>query len=88
MKLRVLYSRDALHIPGVSDLTRELGGQLLVIRVAGPAAAPGFKLEFLPAAGEFAKSLGDRRGPKPPRERSAMRLPFLPRRTADDAPRP
>ena len=85
VKLRVLYSRDAMHIPGVSDLTRELGGQLLVIRVAGPAAAPGFKLEFLPAAGEFAKSLGDRRAPKPPRERSAMRLPFLPRRPADDA---
>jgi hypothetical protein len=89
VKLRVLYSRDAMHIPGVSDLTRELGGQFLVIRVTGPAAAPGFKLEFLPAASEFAKSLGDRRGPKPPpRERPAMRLPFLPRRSADDAPRP
>jgi hypothetical protein len=89
VKLRVLYSRDAMHIPGVSDLTRELGGQFLVIRVTGPAAAPGFRLEFLPAASEFAKSLGDRRGPKPPpRERPAMRLPFLPRRSADDAPRP
>ncbi len=89
VKLRVLYSRDAMHIPGVSDLTRELGGQFLVIRVSGPAAAPSFRLEFLPAASEFAKSLGDRRGPKPPpRERSAMRFPFLPRRSVDDTSRP
>ena len=89
VKLRVLYSRDAWHIPGVSDLIREAEGQFLVIRVTGPAVAPTFKLEFIPGAGEFAKSLGARRGPQPPRDSAAPRprLPFVRRRTADDAPR-
>lgn len=89
-KLRVLYSRDAWHIPGVSDLIREAEGQLLVIHVTGPAVAPAFKLEFIPGAVEFAKSLGARRGPQPPREPTAPRprLPFVRRRTTDDVPRP
>ena len=88
IKLRVLYSRDAWHIPGVSDLIREAAGQILVIRVQGPVAAPTSKLEFLSVVSEFAKSLNDRRGPRLPREQPAVRFPLLRgRRTADDAPR-
>ena len=89
-KLRVLYSRDAWHIPGVSDLIREAEGQFLVIRVTGPAVAPTFKLEFIPGAIEAAKSVGARRGPQPPpaAPTARPRLPFARRRTTDDAPRP
>ncbi len=89
MKLRVLYSRDTWHIAGVSDLIREAEGQFLVVRVAGPVAMPTFRLEFIPGAVEFAKSLGDRRGPRPQPDRapSRPRLPFARWRSADD-PRP
>ena len=60
-----------------------------MIRVSGPAVAPAFKLEFLPGAIEAAKSVGARRDPPAPREAPAARprLPFIRRRTDDDAPR-
>jgi hypothetical protein len=69
--LRVLYSRDTWHIPGFSDVIREMEGQILVLRVFGTVAGPSYKLEPFPAAGEFARSLGDRRATRLPRERNS-----------------
>jgi hypothetical protein len=85
--LRVLYSRDTWHIPGFSDMIREMEGQILVLRVSGTVAAPDYKPELFPAAGEFARSLGDRRATRMPRDRNMPRLPFSrPRRGDDDGP--
>jgi uncharacterized protein involved in outer membrane biogenesis len=57
VKLKILAGRDGLHIPLFSVFTRELGGQIAVVRVHGPVASPVFNLEFIPATGEFGKAL-------------------------------
>ena len=60
INLAAVYSRDAWHIPGVSDLIRRAEGQILTIRVRGTASAPIVRPEFLPAGTEALKALGDR----------------------------
>jgi hypothetical protein len=57
VKLRILPGRDALHIPLLSFSLRELGGQILVVRVHGQATAPAFNLEPIPATGEVGKAI-------------------------------
>ena len=47
LRLRILFGRDAIHIPLISSATRELSGQVLAVRVTGPPAYPQFKLEAL-----------------------------------------
>jgi 4-amino-4-deoxy-L-arabinose transferase-like glycosyltransferase len=57
VKLKILAGRDGLHIPLFSVFARELGGQIAIVHVHGPAASPVFNLEFIPATGEFGKAL-------------------------------
>jgi hypothetical protein len=66
-------------------MMREIEGQILVLRVNGTVAAPDYKLEPFPVASEFARSLGERRATRMPRERNMPRLPFGRPRRADDA---
>jgi AsmA-like C-terminal region len=53
LKLRILAGRDTWHLPVLSDFTRELSGQILVVRVHGPVGAPTFKPEAIPLTGEL-----------------------------------
>lgn len=48
LRLDVLYGRDRLHVPVVSDLLREAGGQLAIVRVTGTATQPQVKIEVAP----------------------------------------
>jgi len=48
LRLDVLYGRDRLHIPVVSDLLREAGGQLAIVRVTGTSTQPRIGLEVAP----------------------------------------
>lgn len=48
LRLDVLYGRDRLHVPVVSDLLREAGGQLMIIRVTGTSSHPLVKPEVVP----------------------------------------
>ena len=57
LKLRFLAGRDSLHVPFFSDLTRELSGQILVVRAFGPVGSPSFRPEALPVTGEFFQDL-------------------------------
>ncbi len=57
LKLRPLPGRDSLQIPVLSDLTRGLSGQILVVRVHGPVAAPSFRPEIIPLPGEVGKAI-------------------------------
>jgi hypothetical protein len=45
-----------LQIPLISDLTRSLSGQILVVRVHGPVGTPGIKPEPIPGPGEMLKN--------------------------------
>ncbi len=71
LQFKPLYGRDErLHVPGVSDLTRELGGKLFVIRARGPLSAPQLTPIPLPdpsrRAAEVVRRLGNRRDPDKP----------------------
>jgi len=48
LRLDVLYGRDRLHLPIVSDLLREAGGQLAIVRVTGTSTQPQVKIEVAP----------------------------------------
>lgn len=48
LRLDVLYGRDRIHVPVVSDLLREAGGQLMAVRVTGTSAHPRFNIEVVP----------------------------------------
>ena len=48
LRLRPLYGRDRMHIPGLSDVVREASGQFFIVHVKGTPANPTFKLEALP----------------------------------------
>ena len=56
LKLRVMPGRDSLHVPLLSSLTRELSGQIIKVRVHGPAGSPSFKPEPIPGPGELIKA--------------------------------
>jgi 4-amino-4-deoxy-L-arabinose transferase-like glycosyltransferase len=57
LKLRILPGRDSLQIPLISDFTRGLSGQILVVRVHGPVGSPGVKPEPIPGPFEVGKAL-------------------------------
>jgi 4-amino-4-deoxy-L-arabinose transferase-like glycosyltransferase len=57
LKLRILPGRDSLQIPVISDFTRGLSGQILVVRVHGPVGSPGVKPEPIPGPFEMGKAL-------------------------------
>jgi hypothetical protein len=46
--LNVLYGRDRFHLPVLSDLMREAGAQILVVRMLGTLSNPKFTLQPLP----------------------------------------
>jgi hypothetical protein len=77
LKFKPLYGRDErLHIPVLSDATREASGQVFVIKVSGPITAPQFGPDFLSGPrqqfGEMVRGIGDRRDANrgtPPRTR-------------------
>lgn len=48
LRLDVLYGRDRFHVPVVSDLLREAGGQLMAVRVTGTSSHPRFTIEVVP----------------------------------------
>ncbi len=64
LKLRILPGRDSLQIPLISDLTRGVSGQILVVRVHGPVGTPNVKPEPIPAPGEIFKNYTRRRESK------------------------
>ncbi len=49
LRLQPLLGRDRFHIPILSDLTREAGGQFLGVHVTGTPANPDYKIEPLPS---------------------------------------
>jgi hypothetical protein len=73
LRLNVLYGRDRMHIPVLSDLVREASGQILIVHVKGTPANPAFKLEAMPqitdGVRDTVRSLGNRRGARDDRER-------------------
>ncbi|RUL88673.1 AsmA-like C-terminal region-containing protein [Tautonia sociabilis] len=58
LRLRLVYGRDGLRIPLLSDAFREAGGQIADIRVTGPASFPLFRPEVLPGGRRVLQSLG------------------------------
>ncbi len=69
LAFKPLYGRDEkLHVPVVSDLTREFGGQLFVITARGSLGSMRAGLTPLPGpsrtAYEFLRKIGERRGAK------------------------
>ena len=56
LKLRPVPGRDSVHVPLLSVFTRELSGQILVVRVQGPIGSPSFKLELIPGPGELLRA--------------------------------
>jgi hypothetical protein len=60
-----LYGRDErLHVPGLSDATREFGGQVFVITAKGPLASPRIGLtpfpSITPRAAGLVRGMGNR----------------------------
>ena len=58
LRLRIIYGRNGLRIPLLSDAIREAGGQIVDIRVTGPASFPQFRSEVLPGGQRMLRSLG------------------------------
>ena len=57
LRLRMIPGHDSIHIPLLSDLTRELSGQIAVVHVHGPAGSPSFKLEPIPGPSEIGRAM-------------------------------
>jgi hypothetical protein len=57
LRLNVLFGRDRLHIPLVSDLAREASTPILIARVTGTPSYPHFEIEPLPLFNELVKAL-------------------------------
>jgi hypothetical protein len=55
LKLKILPGRDSVHLPLLSDLARELSGQILVVQVQGQALSPTFKAVPIPGPGEVVR---------------------------------
>ncbi|HEX3450944.1 MAG TPA: AsmA-like C-terminal region-containing protein, partial [Isosphaeraceae bacterium] len=58
LRLSVLWGRDRLHIPLVSDFTREASTPLVIAHVWGTPSNPQFDIKPLPLLDEFFKALG------------------------------
>ncbi len=61
LQLNVLWGRDQLHIPFLSDLTREASTPILVVKVEGTPSFPLFDVTPLPVFSKLLKSLSKER---------------------------
>lgn len=89
MTLKPVYGRDErLHIPGISEMTREASAQVFIITAKGPIGSPRIGWNVLPGptsrAINFVRRLGDRdeeqRRPLADRRERLPGLPLAPRR--------
>ena len=95
LRLGILPLRDSLKIPWISDLTRGLSGQILVVRVQGPIASPAIKAEPIPGPGEVLKNVKHQReinrtglyGPWRTGLESRLKAGFTGRRSAPEGER-
>jgi hypothetical protein len=62
LRFKVLYGRDQYHVPVISDVVRELSGQLFIVRVAGPSSSPKYELVPLPPVTRMRLRRGERAG--------------------------
>ena len=67
LKLSVLWGRDQLHIPFLSDLTREASTPILIVKVDGTPSFPQFDIKPLPLLDKLVKALGRARAEQEPR---------------------
>jgi hypothetical protein len=58
LQLNVLWGRDQLHIPFLSELTREASTPILVVKVDGTPSFPQFDIRPLPLFNNLLKALG------------------------------
>jgi len=58
LRLNVLWGRDRLHIPLLSDFAREASTPILIAHVQGTPSYPQFDIEALPLFNELLKALG------------------------------
>jgi AsmA-like C-terminal region len=61
LQLNVLWGRDQLHIPLISDFTREASTPILVVKVDGTPSYPQFDIKPLPMFFKLFKALGRNR---------------------------
>jgi hypothetical protein len=57
LELKVLWGRDQLHIPLLSDLTREASAPILIVKVDGTPSSPQFDIKPLPLFDKLIKAL-------------------------------
>jgi hypothetical protein len=60
LRFKILYGRDRYHLPVVSDVIREVSGQLFIVRVVGPSSSPKFELVPLPPVTRMRLRRGER----------------------------
>ena len=67
LQLNVLWGRDRLHIPVLSDLTREASTPILIVHVQGTPSSPQYNPVPLPIFNEILRAFGrigaERQGP-------------------------
>jgi AsmA-like C-terminal region len=67
LQLNVLWGRDQLHIPLLSDLTREASTPILIVKVDGTPLYPQFDIKPLPLLNKLLQALSrgraERQGP-------------------------
>ena len=59
MHLNVVYGRDRIRLPLLTDAIKQATGQLFQVRVMGTPAYPEFRLDVLPSTFDALKSLSD-----------------------------
>ena len=57
LQLNVLWGRDRLHIPLLSDFTREASTPILIVHVQGTPSYPQYNIEPLPLVNELLKAI-------------------------------
>ena len=57
--LNVVYGRDRIHLPILSDAIKEATGQLFQVRVSGTPSFPEFRLDVLPSTFGALRTLTD-----------------------------
>ena len=67
LQLNVLWGRDQLHIPLLSDFTREASTPILIVKVEGTPSYPQFDVKALPLLNKLLQALSrgraERQGP-------------------------
>ena len=59
--LNVVYGRDRIYLPILTDAIKEASGQLFQVRVTGSPSFPDFRLDVLPSTFGALRTLGDDR---------------------------